>query len=223
MSTDNARSTASTLPELPHSAYRVRGVDTAFREPAPWSAARLRAVLEQQHQPLTVRADDRGLTCTLDNREVLRATPAPSHFHIRTCAECGMFEREHWVPMSCRRFRDPNGDRSRTYLVDVRLATTIEVTASDPASVADLLRALAGVGVTLAVDAPGLDLAEFSAATLDLGSVSLRQIDGQDTVLTCRCGKPLTGSLAFLRDSHNNAECPECATRRAYPYDEPPF
>ncbi|MGW0333513.1 hypothetical protein ACWD0J_16850 [Streptomyces sp. NPDC003011] len=223
MSADDARPTVPTLPDLPHSAYRVRGVDTAFHEPAPWSAARLRAVLEQQSQPLAVRSDDRGLVCTLDNREVLRATPAPSHFHIRTCAECGMFEREHWLPLSCRSFRDPAGDRRRTYLVDVRLATTVEVTASDPASVADLLRVLAGVGVTVSADAPGLGLAEFGAATLDLSSVNLRQIDGQDTVLTCRCGKPLTGSLAFLRDSYNNAECPECATRRAYPYDEPPF
>ena len=232
MSVDNAPSPAPdeaaqpatpALPQLHHPAYRVRGMGTTFHEPAPWSAARLRKLLEQQSAPLSYRTDERGLICTLDNGEPLRATPAPSHFDIQTCADCDMFEREHWSSMSCRRYRDPQGARRMTYLLDVQLATTIEVTSSAPESVADLLRALAGGGLTVTAEAPGMGLAEFGVATLDLGSVSLRQIDGQRVALTCKCGKHLTGSLTLLRDADGHGECPECATRHDYPYDEPPF
>ncbi|MGW3308267.1 hypothetical protein ACWDG9_16965 [Streptomyces sp. NPDC001073] len=222
--TDKAAQPATpALPQLHHPAYRVTGIasGTHWCEPAPWSAARLEALLKKQVRSPFVDAN--GLLCGLDNGETIRATPAPSHFYIRTCAECSMFEREHWSSLSCRSYRDPANERRKTYLLNVRLATTVEVTASSPAAVADLIRALANAGLTVTAEAPGLGLAEFGAATLDLGSVSLRQIDGQEAVLTCTCGKPLAGSLTFLRDSDPLAKCPECATHSAYPYDEPPF
>ncbi|MEU5476835.1 hypothetical protein [Streptomyces mirabilis] len=223
MSTDDTRPATPALTETNHQAYHVTNVvdGAPYSEPAPWSVARLRALLERQSTPPHI--DDRGLLFTLDNGDFLRATPAPAHFDLTTCTVCSMFEREHWSSLSCRRYNDPGGRNPSTYLVKVQLEASLELNVAAPESAADLIRALAAAALTVTTGAPGLTLAEFRSATLDLGSVRLQQVNGQAVSPTCQCGNSVEGNLDFFKGPWRSSQCVACASN-SHPYqDEPPF